>query len=313
MTKERFYGRHGSAQFLIMALALGANKLPAGANGQLESVVERAAPEKCLLYFSNTPVAKANANSTNHAEIILADEGVQGFVSELKTQIASGIRQAAEINPGFAMIEQVDALSLVEIALTRPAAAYVERLTISKDGPPDMVAGLVFDCGERVDEVEKSVTAIVEIANRLGRVEIDDVKVSGAKLRRITEGETVVDFGFRDTLFIVTVGKETSADLLTRLDRTGAAPDWLTAMRAKAKIERVSNVFYFSGSAAQGGGRAAAHRTQGADLSHRLGGRSLRFLRRRGRIGRRRDRLAAVSRSGGLAGRLARIAAAFSR
>lgn len=218
-----------STQLLIMALALGANKLPAGASGPLESVVERAAPEKCLFYYSNTPVAKANANSTNHAEIILADEGVQGFLTELKTQLASAIRQAAEINPGFAMLEQVNALSLVEIALTRPAAAYVERLTISKDGPPDVVAGLVFDCGERLDEVEKSIAAIVEIANRLGRVEMDDVKVSGAKLRRITEGETVVDFGFRDTLFIITVGKETSADLLTRLDRSGAAPDWLTA------------------------------------------------------------------------------------
>ena len=240
-----------SAQLLIMALALGANKLPSGASGPLESVVERAAPEKCLFYYSTTPVAKANANSTNHAEIILADEGVQGFLSELKTQLASGIRQAGEINPGFAMLEQVNALSLVEIALTRPAAAYVERLTLSKNAPPDMVAGLVFNCGDRLDEVQKSVAEIVQIANRLGRVEMEDVKVSGAKLRRITEGETIIDFGFRDTLFFVTVGKEASADLLTRLDRSGAAPDWLTALRAKAKIERVSNVFYFSGSAAR--------------------------------------------------------------
>ena len=114
-------------------------------------------------------MVEPDAGSSNHTERILADKDVQTFFSELKSQIVDGFRQAGEKNELLADWLDAGLLPLASIALTRPAAFYVERFEIQAGGRPDVAAALILDCGDRAAEVRQFVDKIVAFATREGR------------------------------------------------------------------------------------------------------------------------------------------------
>jgi type II secretory pathway pseudopilin PulG len=237
----------GPAELLIVALLAGATSPPLGIP-PLDAKIERAAPEKCLFYFSSAGMAKPVAGSTNHTEQLLANPEVQAFFSELGSQITDGFRQAGKKNEELAVWTET-AMPLAKIALTRPVAFYVEQLEIHAGGPPDIAAALVLHCGDRTDEVQKIVEKIVALATRQGGVDkIDEVEVAGVSLHRLTQEDAQFDWGVHGDYFLLTLGKQTSADLLARLDKSGSPPEWLATLKKQAAIERVGTVAYLNGS-----------------------------------------------------------------
>jgi hypothetical protein len=231
--------------FIVALLADGANP-PLGIP-PLASKVEHAAPEKCLFYFSSAGMAEPAAGSTNHTEQLLANQEVQTFFSELAAQIADGIHQAGKNNEEVALWWQT-ALPLAKIAATRPAVVYLERLEIPEHGPPEVAAAMIVDCGEHKEEVRKAIDKIVVLATRQGGVEkIADAQVAGVTLHRLSQKDLQLDWGFQGNNFLLTFGKQTSADLLARIEKAGPPPEWLVALKKQAAIKRVGTVAYING------------------------------------------------------------------
>jgi hypothetical protein len=232
---------------LLFAAILAGATSPALGVPPLDASVEHAAPDKCLFYFSSAGMAEPVAGSTNHTEQLLANQEVQTFFNELATQISDGIRQAGQKNEELAVWWQA-VLPVAKIAITRPVALYVERVDIHADGPPDVVAAMTIHCGDRADEFRKAVGKIVVLATREGGLEkIEKVEVAGGSLHRLTLKEVQLDWGAHGEYFVLTVGKQTSADLLARLDKPGSPPAWLTALKKQAGIKRVGTVGYLNG------------------------------------------------------------------
>ena len=160
--------------------------------------------------------------------------------------MTSGIEQAGKKNEELALWSQA-ALPLAKIVLTRPAAVYVERLEIHPEGPPDVAAALVLHCGDRSAEVRQLVEKIAGLATRKGNAgKIEDVQVAGVALRRLAVGESQLDWGSQGEYFLLTVGKQTSVDLLARIAKPGSPPDWLTALKKQAAIQRVATIAYLN-------------------------------------------------------------------
>ena len=102
------------------------------------------------------------------------------------------------------------------------------------------------------------------LATREGDAEkIEDVEVAGVTLRRLTQkGESQLDWGFQGEYFLLTVGKQTSADLLARLDKAGSPPGWLDGTEKAGRIKRIGTVSYINASRTLGGNRAADSRSK---------------------------------------------------
>ncbi|HEX4147296.1 MAG TPA: DUF1559 domain-containing protein [Pirellulales bacterium] len=236
----------GPLELLLVAMLLGATSPALGIPPQ-DAKIERAAPEKCLFYFSSAGMVEPVVGSTNHTEQLLVNEEVQTFFNELGAQITDGIRQAGKKDEELGEWTET-ALPLAKIALTCPAAFYIERFEIDENGPPDVAAALVFRCGDRTDEVRKIVGKIVALATRQGGADqIEEVQVSGVPLHRLSQNDVQLDWGAHGEYFLVAVGKQTSADLLARLDQSGPPPKWLTALKKQAAIERIGTIAYLNG------------------------------------------------------------------
>jgi hypothetical protein len=226
---------------LLSVLILGgmATGLPLGLPpGPEDPAMSRVAPAECLFYLSWVGSAEASPDSANHSERLIADPEMRRFVEELKKRLKTVLRQGAgKGERGQVVADEFP--KLVETALTRPTALYLERI-IPGTTPVSIQGGLVINLGDQSAAFEKSWRAMEEALGLKAEIVKDDA-VSWHVLPQ--GGPTPVRWAVADGYFVAAFGEGVHAKLLARL-KDGTPPEWLSSMRKRLPLTRVASVMH---------------------------------------------------------------------
>jgi hypothetical protein len=227
-----------------VALLGGAGLAPGGPPLPLDPVLSAIAPEECLWYASSAGQAPADANSSNETERLLAEPQVQRFFTEIENQITSTVRRFG--GPG--RVERTlaaEVAKLVKIVLSRPLAVYVEEVQPGEGQSIKAEAAAVLNAGDQRQELESSLKALLALATERG-LAMSTEAANGVDWRRVETPpqSPPVRFGWKDNYLIIAVGDATPGKIVERM--SGAAPKWLTDLRAEHPIEREQSIGYLN-------------------------------------------------------------------
>ena len=211
-----------------------------------DPVIERAAPDECLLHVACAGLARPAAGSANRAEALLAEAEVQRCIGEMATAVEKMLarqdEQAAEA--GFGRPRFTPAMrSLAFTLLTRPAAFTIDSVVC--DRPEAEVKGsLVVNCGADAEKVRAMLGQALADLRQLEGATVEEFELEGGRWSRFTmlpAGAPDFVWGFKDGLFLATVGPEGVKTLLARLaDKARPAPAWKTALEKRLPLDRRS-------------------------------------------------------------------------
>lgn len=237
------------SSLMIIAVLLASIGLPLGIPPlPPDSVVESAAPEECLFYFASAGTAKPNSASKNRTELLLADEQVQTFLTQISTQAVTALRQAAKGQPEA---EQLAAHvpELLKALATHPASVYLAHFD-PNEPPTKIRAGLVVNLGAEQQQVAPLIAKLQQaFAGQLqGAGKVDEVTVAGTKFTRFSarSDEPVLLWGMHKSLFVLTFSAEEAEALLGRLDSAIKVPAWLQTIRKKLPVQRPGTTLYIN-------------------------------------------------------------------
>lgn len=211
-----------------------------------DPVIERAAPDECLLHVALAGRAKPAAGSANRAEALLAEAEVQRFIGEMATAVEKMLMRREEdlAEAGFGGPRFTPAMrSLAFTLLTRPAAFTVESLVIG--GPEtDVTGSLVVNCGAETERVREMLEQALADLQQLEGATVEEFELDGSRWSRFTmlpaDAPDLV-WGFKDGLFLAAVGPEGVKTLLSRLaDKARPAPAWKAGLAKRLPLERRS-------------------------------------------------------------------------
>ncbi len=209
-----------------------------------DPVIERAAPDECLLHLEMAGVAAPDAASKNLTEQLLANSDVQTFLKSLGRQIVGLANQTSPAPPEVTE----NLITLAHAALTRPMAVTVERFAPSQ-GPPDVAASLVIRVGNQRDDIAKAVTALSELAlaGAPPNMKPEKVPFLGGTVDQLQSPAGLIAWGIADGTFVLTLGEGTIEGLSKRLGDAGRkAPAWKVGLRQKIPVARQSTLAYFN-------------------------------------------------------------------
>lgn len=206
-------------------------------------VIERAAPDDCLLHVVLAGRAEPVAGSANHAEALLAEAEVQRFIDEMGNVVE---KMLARQDPkgSVPLLFRPEMRSLLSTLLTRPAALTVDSVSI--DGPEPQVAGsLVVNCGADAEKVQRTVEKVIADFRAIEAwLQVTEFERDGQtwwRFEGLPPGAPDVAWGFKDGLFLAAVGPDGLQQLLARLaDKDRQPPAWKTALARRLPLERRS-------------------------------------------------------------------------
>lgn len=209
-----------------------------------DPLVERAAPEECLLHVTMAGVASPQTGGTNLTERMLADDEMRAFLEGLAREAVSLARQSAAAPP-----EAIDAVAvLVDAMLTRPLAFSVERVRLpSPNGPPGAMASLVIHTGDKTAATEQALAMLTEMifAGAPPEFRPQAVDLGEASWNQFPSPMGPLCWGFDDELLVVSFGEHSLEILLERLkDADRPTPPWKKAIEERLPIERRSTLTY---------------------------------------------------------------------
>jgi hypothetical protein len=228
---------------LAMLLAGGAGGLPpVGAPLPLDPVMSAIAPEECLWYSASAGVGPADPASKNETELLFAEPQVQRLMAELEKQITAAVRRAGGPNREQRVVA-AQAPKIAKALLSRPVAAYVEDVQPGPNRSVKVEAALVLNAGDGKAELAGAVQELLALAAEQG-MKATAESAGGVDWQRLPLPPQMppVRIGWKDAYLVLAVGEGTPAKLLVRMN--GAAPEWLTRIRAEHPIERELTIGY---------------------------------------------------------------------
>jgi hypothetical protein len=191
-----------------------------------DPVIERAAPDECVLHVACAGLAKPAPGSVHRAEALLAEAEVQRFIGEMATAVEKMLVRREEdlVEAGFGGPRFTPAMrSLAFTLLTKPAAFTIDALVVG--GPETDVKGsLIVNCGADAEKVRGMLADLRQFEGAT----VEEFELEGSRWSRFTMlPADAPDFiwGFKDGMFLATVGPEGVKALLARLaDKARPAP-----------------------------------------------------------------------------------------
>jgi len=206
-----------------------------------DPVVERAAPDECLLHLETAGVAAPAEGAANPVERMLADEEVRSFLAAVAREIVSAAKQSVPLPP---QAEEA-VLVLLRTALERPWALSVERVTPpTAVAPSTVTATFLLRVGDREKAVRGAVgTLLGDVAAGLSRDGANGGG-KGALLRAATPmGD--LSWGFVDGSLVVTVGDGVAEPFLERIgDENRGTPAWKADLERRLPVERRATLLH---------------------------------------------------------------------
>jgi len=129
---------------------------------------------------------------------------------------------------------------LIKLLITSPAAAYLSELDVMDGGEPTIRAGAIVGFGDQLAAAKASLDKFVAMMPPgMAR----PIQVAGLPATVVEpEPGIPVAWMFKDDHFLVAIGDGELAAMIERMSTP--APDWLTSMREKLKVDRPSSFIY---------------------------------------------------------------------
>ena len=195
----------------------------------------------CIWYFSWSGTADPDPKSANQTEQLLAEPEVRDFVHGIGTAIGAAMKKGAPPTPQGKLLG-AEGPKLIHALLTHPAAAFISKFEFGPRGP-DVAGGIVVGTGAETEDVKSTLVKLEQTLH---------TAAAAACRRRIPSGISypsppgapTIEWGFREKYLIVGIG-EGSADAIAKR-RSGEPPAWLTAIKKRLPIERISSVHFLN-------------------------------------------------------------------
>ncbi len=237
--------RLSSATFLIVfVLAMFANRTAAiGQDTSLSSKLSSAAPETCLTWFQWSNPYRADANSENGIDRMMAEPEVNKFCKDFTDKLG---QLPAILVPVDAPVEIKNAAEvlgpqLVDALFRKQGCLFVESIELEEgQEPKNLKIGLVLEVGDDVTESIKSVEALLKMAD-VPMESVDLGGQNGIKIALPPGGPfNQVTLAQQDGYLIAGTG-ETVREIAKRI-KAGQVVDWLSKFQAEQKYVRSSAV-----------------------------------------------------------------------
>ncbi len=209
-----------------------------------DPVIERTAPDVCLVHVETAGVAAAVEQSDNLTERMLADPEMREFLADVSAALMGLARQSAAAPP-----ELTDAAAtIVGAALTRPLAVTIERFEPPREGRPPLIsATLMLRTGDRQARLERAVASVVRqlFSDAAAGFAPETIRVAGGAWQRLETPAGPLSWGFNDGSFVLTIGPKALESLLARTgDEVRTAPDWKRQLEKRLPVARRSTLAY---------------------------------------------------------------------
>jgi hypothetical protein len=225
--------------FLLMFL-FGGGGIPLGVPPLPEDpVLAKIAPEECLVYFSSAGMAKPDVTSTNHTERLFAEPEIRHLVVGIERVIRAQIKEDKGLTDGDRE-KLADGLLLAKGLLTRPLALYTAQIKLVPGGAPDIRSGAVISLGEKPEDCTAAVNRLL---GALPKTEVKEVTIKGTTFRQVSTGPKgpSITLGAQGKYLYLALGEGEMEALLKRAEE-GTSPKWLTELKKKLPVPRVSTV-----------------------------------------------------------------------
>lgn len=239
----------GVSEFFTLLLILGGGGLGLPvATPPLppDPVVERAAPDDCLAFFGWSGTAKADPQSGNATERLVAEPEVQAFLQHVEAVVTSALRQSRTDSAEAAVVADA-APRLVKALLLNPASLYVADVAMRQDGV-DVRAGLVVNTGNDAQAIELAIRKLegLLLRNLPRELKVEELTIEGVRLRKIPSPPQAPEvlWGFKDSLLLVVVGQDEAAPLIKRLSSAASPAGWLETLRRDLPVDRPGMTTY---------------------------------------------------------------------
>ncbi len=231
---------------------LGQFGLPLGLPPLAEDpLLARVAPRECVWYFNSSGVAEPDPKSKNQTEQLVAEPEVRQFIAALGKTFSTAIQEGAPSTPEGKMLG-TEGPKLIHALLTRPSAVFVSKAVDGFKGL-EISGGIVLSTGDQTAEIKSSLEKIegtlfhAAAAQTLDKIfQVSDAERVAQQWHKFPYSYDLpkVEWGFRNNYLVVAVGEETAAGIWNR--GRGDPPAWLSAVRKRLPVERVSTVNYLN-------------------------------------------------------------------
>lgn len=205
-------------------------------------VLSQVAPDECLFYLALSGSGGADPASPNQTEQLLAEKEIQELVRAAEAAVLNALRSRS----GPDDLPKIEAVwKLATVGLSRPAAAFITKITASQDTPPDIEAGLLVNTGDDTAQVQQAIELLLTSSGQKP-ADAREIVVEGIKLRQLPlpPGGPPVYWGTEGQYLMVAVGRPPAELMIAGLKGRRSVPDWLSRVRRTLPVERPATVAY---------------------------------------------------------------------
>jgi hypothetical protein len=226
-------------ELLLLVLLGGGFGMPTGVPPTEEDpLAAKIAPGECLFYASWAGTGTPDATSSNQTEQLLAEPEIQEFLKTGRGRLLEAMGQAA---PPDAKQTLKDVSRLLQLVQGKPGAFFISELRFDGNGPPAVKGGGLLRVDDDAAEIQK---VLDELQGRAPEGSISVVKLGDRTFSRVLLDEDAppVTWGMAGPYLLVGLGDGSLEGLMQRA--RGQVPGWLTNVRAKLAVPRVSSMMY---------------------------------------------------------------------
>jgi len=212
-----------------------------------DPVIERSAPDTCLMHVSLRGLALPAADGRNLTERMLADQEVQDFVGSLVRQLIPLAEGAVAASDPAArpLVESME--DILATMLVQPCSLTVERIDPEADRIDAALVVKVADLAR--DEFSAAVTRLWEkaVQEAASTERIVEQRIGGRTWSQLSgSGKNKISWGFQDGYFVLTIGDDRSLEsTLGRLaDARRAQPAWRAELERRMPVTRQCTLAY---------------------------------------------------------------------
>ncbi len=210
-----------------------------------DPLMAKVAPADCWFYMTWSGSAQPSSSSSNSVERLLSEPQVKQFQAVLAAQFDELIKTAAGQTGDPQAQAMVAELSKLLAKLRHHSAAiFLADLKFGPsgpNGPPQVAGGILVNLGGEVASVK---TSLEKFQNDFATGKFTKKEIENVPFYRIELAPTapVITWGTRGKYLIIGLGEGSAEEILTRAK--GTAPSWLTDVRKRLSVPRVSTFSY---------------------------------------------------------------------
>ena len=225
---------------LLIFLGGGFGMSPGVPPTEEAALAAKVAPAECLFYASWAGTGTPDANSKNQTEQLLAEEEIQEFLTQSRGGMLDFARHAAANQPDT-QENLEDVGKLLKLIQGKPGTLFLTDLSFEGNGPPNVKGAGLLRLGDDAAEAKKLLEGLQA---RAPEAKVSAVTIGSREYARVQlpDNAPSITWGLAGKYLVVGLGDGSLEGLIERA--RGEAPDWLTDIRAKLPVPRVSSVAY---------------------------------------------------------------------